>query len=222
MLNLSHTHTPAHTNTHTPRPLAALHSGDWREQECRSRWAGPLVVWVGEVSDRTWQMSWRPAVSSQTGSGWGSMGLRRRYLHGACLPAAYHGRPAVDVDWLRDRKRLVRLVLGQILQAALIGLLVLILIGLKNRKRGEELINSSMQHSYWPGGGTTATISINSIQVDDKLGRTSEEAGRKPEPRGAFSSSSQPLTPGLKWSSTWKRSSEVGSCTHTDRHVGTA
>lgn len=29
---------------------------------------------------------------------------------------------------------------------------------------------SVMQHSYWPGGGTTATISSNSTQVDDKLG----------------------------------------------------
>lgn len=28
---------------------------------------GPLEVWVGEVSDRTWWLSWRPAVSSQTG-----------------------------------------------------------------------------------------------------------------------------------------------------------
>lgn len=41
---------------------------------------------------------------------------------------------------------------------------------------------------------------------------TSAEAGLKPKPVGAFSSSSTPLTPGLKWSSTWKRSSEVRSC----------
>lgn len=41
---------------------------------------------------------------------------------------------------------------------------------------------------------------------------TSEEAGRKPKPVGAFSSCSTPLTPGLKWSSTWKRSSDEMSC----------
>lgn len=66
------------------------------------------------------------------------MGFGRRYLHGTRLPAAYDGRPAVDADWLRDRKGLVSLVLGQILQAALIGLLILILICLENRKRREE------------------------------------------------------------------------------------
>lgn len=99
---------------------------------------GPLEVWVGEVSDRTWWLSWRPAVSSQTGGVvyMGRWGRGQWYLHGARLPAAHHGRPAVDADWLRDRKCLVRLVLGQILQAALIGLLVLILIGLENRRRG--------------------------------------------------------------------------------------
>lgn len=43
---------------------------------------------------------------------------------------------------------------------------------------------------------------------------TSAEAGRKPNPVGMFLSSSQPLTPGLKCSSTWKRSSEEGSCEH--------
>ena len=41
---------------------------------------------------------------------------------------------------------------------------------------------------------------------------TSEEAGLKPKPVGAFSSSPTPLTPGLKWSSTWKRSSDEMSC----------
>lgn len=101
---------------------------------------GPLEVWVGEVSDRTWWLSWRPAVSSQTGGMvyMGRWGRGQWYLHGARFPAAHHGRPAVDADWLRDRKCLVQLVLGQILQAALIGLLVLILIGLENRRRGGQ------------------------------------------------------------------------------------
>lgn len=47
---------------------------------------------------------------------------------------------------------------------------------------------------------------------DSTCRATSAEAGLKPKPVGAFSSSSTPLTPGLKWSSTWKRSSEVRSC----------
>lgn len=48
--------------------------------------------------------------------------------------------------------------------------------------------------------------------------QTSDAAGRKPKPSGTFSSSSHPLTPGLKWSSTWNRSSEEGSCsTHKAR-----
>lgn len=45
---------------------------------------------------------------------------------------------------------------------------------------------------------------------------TSAEAGLKPKPVGAFSSSSTPFTPGLKWSSTWKRSSEVRSWNKRD------
>lgn len=91
-----------------------------------------------------------------------------RYLHGARLPAAYHGRPAVDADWLRDRKCLVWLILGQIFQAALVGLLVLILIGLVKRRRREEAVlnmGSIRQHSYCAGGGTTATVSSDSSQV---------------------------------------------------------
>lgn len=44
---------------------------------------------------------------------------------------------------------------------------------------------------------------------------TSAEAGRNPKPKGAFSSSRQLLTPGLKCSSTWNRSSEDGSYKHT-------
>jgi len=55
-----------------------------------------------------------------------------RYLHGARLAVADHGGPS-DVDGLRERKRLVQLVLGEVLQAALVGLFVLILT-----KREEE------------------------------------------------------------------------------------
>lgn len=46
------------------------------------------------------------------------------------------------------------------------------------------------------------------LGCDSTCRATSAEAGLKPKPVGAFSSSSTPLTPGLKWSSTWKRSSE--------------
>lgn len=49
---------------------------------------------------------------------------------------------------------------------------------------------------------------------------TSAEAGRKPNPVGMFLSSSQPLTPGLKCSSTWKRSSEEGSCECMSQAIG--
>lgn len=48
---------------------------------------------------------------------------------------------------------------------------------------------------------------------------TSEEAGRKPKPSGALSSSLHPFTPGLKCNSTWKRSSEEGSYRHTCQHT---
>lgn len=43
---------------------------------------GPLEVWVGEVSDRTWRLSWRLAVSSQTGGVLGS----GRLGEGAVVP----------------------------------------------------------------------------------------------------------------------------------------
>lgn len=49
------------------------------------------------------------------------------------------------------------------------------------------------------------------LGCDSTCRATSAEAGLKPKPVGAFSSSSTPLTPGLKWSSTWKRSSEERS-----------
>lgn len=49
------------------------------------------------------------------------------YLHGASLAVADHGRPSQDVDRLRKWKCLVRLVLGEVLQTALIWLLVFIL-----------------------------------------------------------------------------------------------
>lgn len=70
-----------------------------------------------------------------------------RYLHGARLAAADHGRPSLDVDWLRERKRLVRLVLGEVLQAALIGLLVLILIG-QRTPEGNECSLHDTQTDY--------------------------------------------------------------------------
>lgn len=53
------------------------------------------------------------------------------YLHGASLAVADHRGPSLDVDGLRDRKCLVYLVLGEVLQTALIWLFVLILIGQK-------------------------------------------------------------------------------------------
>lgn len=51
------------------------------------------------------------------------------YLHGARLAVADHGGSPLNVDWLREEERLVRLVLGQVLQTALVGLLVLVLGG---------------------------------------------------------------------------------------------
>lgn len=52
---------------------------------------------------------------------------------------------------------------------------------------------------------------VKMLGCDSTCRATSAEAGLKPKPVGAFSSSSTPLTPGLKWSSTWKRSSEERS-----------
>lgn len=53
-------------------------------------------------------------------------------------------------------------------------------------------------------------INIHNTWVEQNT-QTSEEAGRKPKPIGALSSSLHPFTPGLKCNSTWKRSSEEGS-----------
>lgn len=56
------------------------------------------------------------------------------YLHGACLAVTNHGGPSLDIDWVRDMKCLVWLVLGEVLQTALIGLFVFILIGQRTRQ----------------------------------------------------------------------------------------
>lgn len=61
---------------------------------------------------------------------------------------------------------------------------------------------------------------VKSLGRDSTCRSTSAEAGRKPKPVGAFSSSSTPFTPGLKWSSTWKRSSEEMSFKEGRRGTG--
>ena len=53
----------------------------------------------------------------------------RVYLHGARLAAADHGGALLDADGLGERRGLVRLGLGQVLQTALVGLLLFVLIG---------------------------------------------------------------------------------------------
>ena len=53
------------------------------------------------------------------------------YLHGARLAAADHGGALLAADGLGERQGLVGLVLGQVLQAALVGLLLFVLIGHK-------------------------------------------------------------------------------------------
>lgn len=60
-------------------------------------------------------------LSSKTQPAW--------YLHGARLAVADIGRPSQDVDGFGNRKCLVGLVLREVFQAALIGLLVLVLGG---------------------------------------------------------------------------------------------
>lgn len=48
-----------------PKPLAGLISGDWREQDMKSRWdVQPLAEWVGEVSERTWVGPKRPGINT--------------------------------------------------------------------------------------------------------------------------------------------------------------
>lgn len=59
------------------------------------------------------------------------------------------------------------------------------------------------------------------LRCDSTCRATSADAGLKPKPVGAFSSSSTPLTPGLKWSSTWKRSSEERSCRENNQDYDT-
>lgn len=160
-----------------PRPLAGLTSGDWREQEWKSRWdVQPLQDWTEEVSERTWvrteQLSARTADRRQN--------QRLRYLHGARLAVAGHWRPPQQTDRLRQQQGLVGLVLREVLQAALVGLLVFVLRG--------EISTPVSQKDRRTGPGPEPVWDA----------QTSEEAGLKPKPRGALSSSSQPLTPGLK------------------------
>lgn len=57
------------------------------------------------------------------------------YLHGASLAVADDGRPSQDVDCLRGRKCLVWLVLGEVLQTALVRLLVFILSEQKRKRQ---------------------------------------------------------------------------------------
>lgn len=57
------------------------------------------------------------------------------YLHWACLAVSDHWRPSLNIDWLRDEEGPIGLVLGEVLQTSLIGLLVFVLIGQKNRNK---------------------------------------------------------------------------------------
>lgn len=156
-----HTHPPGMRCP--PRPLAVLISGDCREHEWKSLWdVQPLEDWVGEVSERTWvgprrqgvtwgvktemgandvSHSWKHIQSKWTSKKSPSPTLvltseksAMFYLHGACLAVTNHGGPSLDIDWVRDMKCLVWLVLGEVLQTALIGLLVFILIGQRTRQ----------------------------------------------------------------------------------------
>ena len=60
------------------------------------------------------------------------------YLHGARLAAADHGGAPLDADGLGEGQGLVGLVLGQVLQTALVGLLLFVLIGHKVTQRRLE------------------------------------------------------------------------------------
>lgn len=93
---------------------------------------------------------------------------------------AYEWGPPLDGDWLRQRHGPVRLVTGQVLQAARVGRFLPVL---KEHTERCHLLD------YSAVGASGATLTCRA---------TSAEAGLKPMPVGAFSSSSTPLTPGLK------------------------
>lgn len=108
------------------------------------------------------------------------------HLHGSGLVIAYEGGPPLDGDWLGQRHGPVRLVSGKVLQAAGVRLFLSVL----NEQRGGHR------------GHTRSYLQIrNKVEVlgcESTCRATSADAGLKPKPVGAFSSSSTPLTPGLK------------------------
>lgn len=88
-----------------------------------------------------------------------------------------------------------------------------------SRERSSRLPGSGCFCPFWMSRGKKENTHVATCRIGEHAlmwlyftcRATSAEAGLKPKPVGAFSSSSTPLTPGLKWSSTWKRSSEVRS-----------
>lgn len=87
------------------------------------------------------------------------------YLHGARLAVADHGWPSLDVDWLRDRKCLVWLVLREVLQTTLIGLFVLILIGQRTPEGNDWYFIYSISFSYILGTTCTGMYSKNHLTL---------------------------------------------------------
>lgn len=134
--------------------------------------------------------------------------ITQLYLHGASLVIAYQRRPPLNGDGFWQRHGAVRLISGKVLQAAGVCLFLSVL-GENMRREKEKCLLLSIKtktHGRRCYRGSTCRA-------------TSAEAGLNPKPVGAFSSSSTPLTPGLKWSSTWKRSSDERSCEEMQQSI---
>lgn len=132
-----------------------------------------------------------------------------RYLHGAGLMIANQRGPPLNADGLRQRHGAVRLVSGEVLQAAGVRLFLPVLS--QNTRREKESAAALLRRKDM----------VHLLACDSTCRATSAEAGLNPKPVGAFSSSSTPFTPGLKWSSTWKRSSEERSCEEMQQRIST-